>query len=62
MSLTTASNTLPATRDAESVFNEVTRSICPQCRKTIDAHILLRDNKVYMRKRCPEHGVFKGLV
>jgi uncharacterized radical SAM superfamily Fe-S cluster-containing enzyme len=62
MSFTTNSNTLPATRDADYVFYELTRSICPECRKTIDAHILLRDNKVYMRKRCPEHGVFEGLV
>ena len=24
--------------------------------------ILLRENKVYMRKRCPEHGQFEALV
>ncbi|GLV56656.1 hypothetical protein KDH_34950 [Dictyobacter sp. S3.2.2.5] len=48
--------------DADYVFLELTRSICPDCRKVIDAHILVRDNKVYMRKRCPEHGVFEGLV
>src|SRR5205085_2064179 len=28
----------------------------------IDAHILLRDNKVFMRKRCPQHGQFEALV
>src|SRR3989475_8200113 len=49
-------------KDADYVFFELTRSICPQCRRVIDAHILLRDNKVYMRKRCPEHGPFEGLV
>src|SRR5579872_4874015 len=49
-------------KDVDYVFFELTRSICPQCRRVIDAHILLRDNKVYMRKRCPEHGVFEGLV
>ncbi|MBI2888104.1 MAG: radical SAM protein [Chloroflexi bacterium] len=48
--------------DSDYVFYELTRSICPDCRKTIDASILLRDNKVYMRKRCPEHGVFESLV
>ena len=48
--------------DADYVFYELTRSICPECRRVIDAHILLRDNKVYMRKRCPEHGIFEGLV
>ena len=49
----------PLKRDADYVFFELTRSLCPDCRKTIDAHILLKDNKVYMRKRCPEHGVFE---
>ena len=48
--------------DADYVFYELTRSICPECRKVIDAHILLRENKVYMRKRCPEHGQFEALV
>jgi uncharacterized radical SAM superfamily Fe-S cluster-containing enzyme len=49
-------------KDVDYVFFELTRSICPVCRRVIDAHILLRDNKVYMRKRCPEHGLFEGLV
>lgn len=48
--------------DADYVFYELTRSICPDCRKVIDAKILLRDNKVYMSKRCPDHGVFDSLV
>ncbi|HLK58209.1 MAG TPA: hypothetical protein VKU00_16700 [Chthonomonadaceae bacterium] len=51
-----------ARQDLDYVFYELTRSICPECRRAIDAHILLRDNKVFMRKRCPEHGVFEGLV
>ncbi|GAC1644697.1 MAG: hypothetical protein NVS4B9_36790 [Ktedonobacteraceae bacterium] len=62
---TTTVSTPPAPRqkkDVDYVFFELTRSICPECRRIIDAHILLRDNKVYMRKRCPEHGVFEGLV
>ncbi|MGH9592286.1 MAG: radical SAM protein, partial [Bryobacteraceae bacterium] len=49
-------------KDADYVFYELTRSICPECRRVIDAHILIRDNKVYMRKRCPDHGIFEGLV
>ena len=48
--------------DADYVFFELTRSICPECRKVIDAKILLRDNKVYMRKRCPDCGPFEALV
>jgi 7,8-dihydro-6-hydroxymethylpterin dimethyltransferase len=49
-------------KDADYVFFELTRSICPECRRVIDGHILLRNNKVYLRKRCPEHGQFEGLV
>ena len=28
----------------------------------IDAQIIIRGNKVYMRKRCPTHGWFKGII
>jgi uncharacterized radical SAM superfamily Fe-S cluster-containing enzyme len=49
-------------QDADYVSYELTRSICPECRRVIDAKILLRDNKVYMRKRCPDHGAFEALV
>ena len=48
--------------DADHVFHELTRSICPECRRVIDAKILLRDNKVYMSKRCPVCGPFMALV
>jgi hypothetical protein len=50
------------TQDADYIFYELTRSICPTCRRVIDAKILLRDNKVYMRKRCPDHGDFEALI
>jgi uncharacterized radical SAM superfamily Fe-S cluster-containing enzyme len=46
----------------DHVFYEFTRSICPECRRVIDAHVILRDNKVYMLKRCPDHGEFEALV
>jgi 7,8-dihydro-6-hydroxymethylpterin dimethyltransferase len=48
--------------DADYVFYELTRSICPECRRVVDGHVLIRDNKVYMRRRCPDHGVFEGLI
>jgi 7,8-dihydro-6-hydroxymethylpterin dimethyltransferase len=52
----------PRKRDADYVFYELTRSICPQCRKVIDAKILIRDDKVYMAKRCPDCGPFEALL
>ncbi len=48
--------------DVDYVFYELTRSICPECRRVLDAKVLLRDNKVYLRRRCPEHGEFEALV
>jgi tetraether lipid synthase len=50
------------THNADYVFHELTRSICPRCRQVIDAHVVLRNGKVYMRKRCPTCGPFEALV
>ncbi len=60
--LTTMNVSGPRKRDADFVFYELTRSICPDCRKVIDAQVILRDNKVFMRKRCPQCGPFEALV
>ena len=49
-------------RDARHVFHELTRSICPECRRVIDAEVVFQDNQVYLRKRCPQHGRFEALV
>ncbi len=49
-------------QDADSIFHELTRSICPDCKKVIDAQVIIRDNRVYMRKRCPTHGWFEGII
>jgi uncharacterized radical SAM superfamily Fe-S cluster-containing enzyme len=52
----------PVRRDADAVFHEFTRSVCPVCLRGVDAQVLLRENRVFLRKRCPEHGWFEGLV
>lgn len=49
-------------QEADYIFHELTRSICPECKTVIDAQIIIRDNKVYMRKRCPSHGWFEGII
>ena len=49
-------------QDADYIFHELTRSICPECKTVIDAQIIIRDNKVYMRKRCPPHGWFEDII
>src|SRR5262249_13620767 len=43
-------------------FLGTTRSLCPHCRRLVDAKIIVRDGRVYFRKRCPEHGTFEDFV
>ena len=44
------------------IFHELTRSLCPQCRRVVDAQVLIRNGAVYLRKCCPEHGWYEALV
>ncbi len=53
---------VPQKATADSVFYELTRSICPVCTTVINAQIHLRDCKVFMRKRCRAHGWFEGAI
>jgi hypothetical protein len=47
--------------DRDEVFLEYTKSICPVCKTVIDAEVNVRDNRVILRKRCSEHGLFEAL-
>jgi len=42
-------------------LQEKTRSLCPECGSVIDAQIILRDGKAFLRKHCAEHGVSEVL-
>jgi tetraether lipid synthase len=48
--------------DRDEVFLEYTKSVCPICKSVIDAEVNVRDNRVILRKRCREHGLFEALV
>jgi uncharacterized radical SAM superfamily Fe-S cluster-containing enzyme len=43
-------------------YYDFTLSLCPECLKRIDAKIVFENDKVYMLKRCPEHGKSKVLI
>ncbi|HEV2089007.1 MAG TPA: radical SAM protein [Cryptosporangiaceae bacterium] len=58
----TAPEPAPRKKDHNEVFVEYTKSICPICKVVVDAQVNIRDNKVYLRKRCKEHGQFEALV
>ncbi len=49
----------PAARERDEVFLELTKSICPVCKTTIDAEVNVRNDQVFLRKRCAEHGEFE---
>ena len=55
-------NTEVVVTDRDEVFLEYTKSICPVCKVVIDAQVNIRGGKVYLRKRCGEHGPFEALV
>jgi uncharacterized radical SAM superfamily Fe-S cluster-containing enzyme len=43
-------------------FLGTTRSLCPHCRRLVDAKIIVRGSRVYFRKHCPAHGTFEDFV
>ncbi|MDH5441874.1 MAG: radical SAM protein, partial [Candidatus Bathyarchaeota archaeon] len=38
-----------------------TKSICPECKRVLEATIFEEGGKVYIKKECPEHGLFQDL-
>lgn len=48
--------------DSKSISLETTRSVCPVCLKTLDATIISRDGRVFLKKDCREHGAFEVLL
>jgi 7,8-dihydro-6-hydroxymethylpterin dimethyltransferase len=44
------------------VFRGTTRSLCPHCRRVVEAKIIVRDKRVYFRKQCPDHGTVEDFV
>ncbi|GAA4271085.1 radical SAM protein [Aquimarina gracilis] len=43
-------------------YYDYTLSLCPECLKRVDAKIVFEKGKVFMLKRCPEHGRSKVLI
>src|SRR5215470_13716453 len=54
--------TYSARHDRPYIYHNFTNSLCPRCLKVIQAKIILQNNKVYMLKTCPEHGVMRTLI
>ena len=39
-----------------------TTSICPRCKRLLDAQLLERDGRVVLSRVCPDHGSFEAVV
>jgi uncharacterized radical SAM superfamily Fe-S cluster-containing enzyme len=39
-----------------------TQSICPRCRRVLEAERVARDGKVVLSRTCPDHGSFEAVV
>ena len=52
-------NTKPITA---YTFLGSTQSLCPDCLRVVQTKIIAKGNRVYFRKRCPEHGVREDFV
>lgn len=44
------------------IFHEYTKSLCSYCHERIDGKIIFKDNKVWILKQCPEHGLHEELL
>lgn len=44
------------------IYYDFTLSLCSRCLRRVDAKVVFEDDKVFMLKRCPEHGAEKTLI
>jgi len=44
------------------MFYDTTSSVCSNCLYPVEAKIIIKNNKVYMDKWCPNHGVERVLI
>lgn len=49
-------------KDRDHTYFGATRGMCRTCRELVNAQILLRDDGVFLRKYCPEHGHSEALI
>ena len=51
-----------AARVRPYLFYDVAISICSRCYRKVEGKIVFQDERVYMLKRCPEHGPERVLL
>lgn len=51
-----------ASHQQDYQFLESTISLCPECLKRVDAKIVVKNKKIYIRKHCATHGAQEELL
>lgn len=51
-----------ARQKRNTIYSDLTQGMCRQCRTMVDAQILFRDGKVFLRSVCPIHGATEALI
>jgi uncharacterized radical SAM superfamily Fe-S cluster-containing enzyme len=47
---------------SSETYFKTTKSTCPTCRKIIDADVYFRNNQVFFKKHCKDHGASEAMV
>ena len=50
-----------AKHDRDYTYLQHTASLCPECKRVVQAKVVERDGKVWLRKTCPDHGFVESL-
>jgi len=48
--------------DRPYLFHELTNAICSTCLRKVEAMVIEQDSRIYLDKRCPEHGHERVLI
>jgi len=48
--------------DRPYLYYELTNSVCTTCLRKVEAKIVVQDERVYMHKRCAQHGLERVLI
>ena len=48
-------------RDRDYVYLAHTASLCPECKRVVQAKVVEKEGRVLLHKRCPDHGFFESL-
>ena len=48
--------------DRPYLYYELTNSVCTTCLRKVEAKIVFQDERVYMHKRCAQHGLERVLI